>query len=208
MQMALIIIPGKILLTAHLYLSIVSTYQSAMLTFPRIKEQSRTLIHLDHLLRRLLFSFIVDLNPPGIIREDWRDILPSWCLLTACKTDLKTRKNPNICWYLFIYSLGLAGRTGCQTNPCIILKISYLTANLLVTCLRSREADQDTSLASHWSLALWTPSHWPIKGLRFLKIGIHIIFLSSSTNTAFKVIGGCCENINILLSTNSQDTRV
>ena len=43
MQMALIIIPGKILLTAHLYLSIVSTYQSAMLTFPRIKEQSITL---------------------------------------------------------------------------------------------------------------------------------------------------------------------
>ena len=154
MQMALIIIPGKILLTAHLYLSIVSTYQSAMLTFPRIKEQSRTLIHLLHLLhlRRLLFSFSVELNPPRI-PEKIEDILPSWSLLAACKTYLKTRKQSEYL-LVFIYSLGLAGRPGCQTNPCIILKISYLTANLLVTCLRKRGADQDTSLASYWLLAL------------------------------------------------------
>ena len=174
MQMALIIIPGKILLTAHLYLSIVSTYQSAMLTFPRIKEQSLTLIHLDHLYG----DFSHDL-----LR---RDIPPSWSLLAACTTYLKTRKQSEYL-LVFIYSLGLAGRTGCQTNPCIILKISYHTANLLVTCLRSREADQDTSSASHWSLSWRKPSDWPILSLRFLKIGIQIIFLSSYTNIAFKV---------------------
>ena len=148
MQMALIIIPGKILLTAHLYLSIVSTYQSAMLTFPRIKEQSLTLIP----LRRLLFCCSVEFNPPKITTEDLRAILPSLSLLAACTTYLRTRKQSEYL-LVFIYSLGLAGRTGCQTNPCIILKISYHTANLLVTCLRSREAEQETSSASHWSLS-------------------------------------------------------
>ena len=110
MQMALIIIPGKILLTAHLYLSIVSTYQSAMLTFPRIKEQSITLkLSSMTSTETSVYSRILRRSPQKI-KKTFFPLDPCWL---PVKLILKQENKIFVGIYLKLW----AGQGECQTNP-------------------------------------------------------------------------------------------